>query len=421
MRLFFQKQIQLWILILLFIAVGIGFFVPISRNLWLGILCKSILFLFIFFVLYSVFITPVSQRDDLVESEKDEKTLHGIAAPPEGFNGTGDGFGDTFRRYVHEFLSVVRRAFVASYAGFYLKKAQGRIEFQMGESEDGFLDGGVSTREGGLIDRVAKQGMPILEANLPGKTVFEGVPDSEIRSFTGVPLFWENNTLGVLAVGSRAASSFSEEDADFLLKYGELITRVMAMCHKGLKWESEQRIYRMHLHLEKALEKAADEDSVISEFVQVVKKVFSFERFSLCVKEGEEGVVRYAMGQADSFDKGFRFPLDEGLNGWIMKRNAPLIIGDMEEGDYVRPRYARNEDSKHGMHSFLGIPLGSGEGAWGCLNLESRSVNEYGEKEKEVLAALAVPLKMSLKRHRLLRQLKGQQNHDKSRDLCASS
>ena len=128
---------------------------------------------------------------------------------------------------------------------------------------------------------------------------------------------------------------------------------------------------------------AQEEEIAVVNFVEYIKRLFPFDRFTQCIKEGNEGVIRHVIGQVDDLDKGLRFPIDDGLNGWILKRNAPLLISDMEEGDYPRPRYYQGEGSKRGLRSFLGIPLADNSEVWGSVSLESRIENQYGEKEKE--------------------------------------
>ena len=316
------------------------------------------------------------------------------------------GFGDIFRSYSQDFLTVVRTAMVASNVGLYLQKGQQELEFTVGESEFGQVAEPVLVNEGSLIDNVVKQKTSLLEGNLPIGTSLDGMEEVEIRSFLGVPLILANQVVGVLAVGSEATENFGDEDKDFLIKCGKLLTQVMTVCHKGLRWEMDQVVYNVHLELEKALQDVKDEENAVMSFVEHIKKLFPFDRFTFCVKEGNEGVIRYVYGQIDDLNQGVRFPLDEGLNGWVIKRNTPLFIPDMEEGDYVRPRYFRDENPRHGMRSFLCVPLGNEEGAWGAISLESKSVAKYGEKGKEVLMNLMIHLDSTLERIRLLQQLK---------------
>ena len=130
-----------------------------------------------------------------------------------------------------------------------------------------------------------------------------------------------------------------------------------------------------------------------------------------------EGEIRFVYGQVDHLDRGTRFPLDGGLNGWLIKRNAPLIIQDIEEGRFIRPRYFADEDSKHGMHAFLGIPLNGGrEQAWGCISLESKQSGQYAAKAKDVLTTLAIPLQLALERLTLPQPVKNDSHQTLNND-----
>jgi GAF domain-containing protein len=103
-------------------------------------------------------------------------------------------------------------------------------------------------------------------------------------------------------------------------------------------------------------------------------------------------------GQLDGLTQGVRFPLDEGLNGWVLKRNTPLIIQDIGEGDYLRPRYFKGENSKHGLRSFIGMPMGTVESGWGCFSLESKRPGQYNDKIKEVLHHFGLQLELAIER-----------------------
>ena len=398
-----RKDPLFFVFLLILVTVGIGFFLPVSSGNWLGLVIKCILFILIFLVLYPVFFKTEWIKFSMIKpGTVEEKPPTDTVLEDLSQEGEWKGFGEAFRWYIREFLTVIRSAVVSSYAGFYLQKGEEGLEFQAGESEHGRWDRRVKISEGSLIDQVTKQKSPILEDNLPiGKTL-EGLPASKIRSFLGIPLLWEGECVGVLALGGETTESFGEADQDFLIRCGELITQVMALCHRGLRWEMDQEVYHVHLNLEKMLVQAQDEESAVSFFAQEIRKLFVFDRLTLCVKEGEEGIIRCVFGQIDDLDRGCRFSLNEGLTGWVMKRNAPMLLSDMEKGDYVRPRYFRNENSRHGLRSFLGIPLGREDAVWGCLSLESRSVNQYTEKAKEVFTALAVRLYSALERIQLL-------------------
>ncbi len=406
MRIPGKKNQTIWIFLCILVAMSIGFFIPVSSAGWIGYVIKSVLFLFIFIVLYILVIAE--DRNTFTTEKKEPDTVAPEVTISDDAIMDGEveeGFGEAFRYFYQEFVGVVQNSVAASWAGLYLRKGD-NLEFLTGENRDKTIQARMPVPNENIVSHVAEGNKSILEGNLPIGMTLAGIPNSEMRSFCGVPLEVSGQSVGVLAVGSEATENFSTEDQEFLLRCGKLITQVMSICRKGLHWEMDQGIYQIHVNLEKGFETAVEEQTILSLFVEGIKKVFSFDRFTFCTREGDGGTIRFVYGTIDGLEEGYRFPLDEGLNGWILKRNAPLLIVDLEEGDYIRPRYSRDENPKHGLRSFLGIPLGSeSEGAWANISLESKQAGQFTEKGKDVLSTLIISLQFSLERIRLHRQI----------------
>jgi len=407
-----QKMRSVWIAAILLVVIGVGFFVPFSKTAWIGLLIKAGLFIGVISFAYYFYFDP----SHVVAWNRDSSDIQGENSPDtteEIFQeGSWSGFGEAFQWYYQEFIMVIRDALAASCVGLYLKKGQNNIEFQAGEYEQGQLNRRMLISENSLVDMVAKQKVSILEGNLPIGTELDGFGGLEIRSFLGVPLVWEEKIVGVLALGSDATESFSKEDEAFLCRCGNLLTQVMAVYHRGLRWETDQELYQVHQQMIQSLSRVDSEDNAVYTFVQLIRQLYPFDRFTLCQRDGDEGVIRHVYGQVDGLDRGVPFPLDAGLNGLVLKRNTPLIISDMSEGAFLRPRYFQGEETRHGLHAFLGMPLGQEEEAWGCISLESRSAGQYGEKAKEVLSTLKLYLESVLERFQLEKKIQILQNRE---------
>jgi len=213
--------------------------------------------------------------------------------------------------------------------------------------------------------------------------------------------------LGVLAMGSDAIESFGRSHQVFLQRCGDILIQMMCVCHAGLNEEMRNRFHQILDELESTFLGAQTVDEAASFFTGILKRVISFDRFSLCLRKDEKGWVQYADGISDGMGKGVPFPLDEGLNGWVMKRNQLLLIENIVEGNYIRPRYYQNENQSHGIHTFMGFPLGSDEKAWGCFSIESRNPNQFGKRQKELVERFVMPLQLTLERIALINQIKG--------------
>ena len=93
-------------------------------------------------------------------------------------------------------------------------------------------------------------------------------------------------------------------------------------------------------------------------------------------------MIKKVIGQQDDFGENVEFPLEEGLTGWVISKNKPYIIEDLEKGEYFIPRYNKNEKSNYGFRSFLGIPIKVEDKIFGAITLEHQITRKYGEKEK---------------------------------------
>ena len=390
---------MLWVVLLFVTIIAIGFFVPVSIKQWSGMVVKGGLFLLILGGAYVLLQNidrvgfSFSRRKDDDKTADTEEVLQTVAS-----TGEWKGFSQAFHTFALDYVAMLRGALVATYGGFYLRMDENTLMLQTGVDEHGRNDYQGPVHHPVLIQTVIEEKQPVLKGDLKSNPGMDGFADSGIQSFIGIPLRRDDDVFGVLAFGSRTEECFGDDDVPYLKQAGSILTHIMSVLRRGLHWETDQQVFEIHLEMEKALRATEDETSAVIAFVESIKKLFPVDRVTLSLREGEEGIIRQVYGQIDQLDRGTHFPLGEGLNGWVLKRSAPLLIPDMEKGNYARPRYFQGEDTRHGFRCFLGMPLGRGSQAWGCLSLESKNAEQYGEKGKELLSTLLIHLEAVLER-----------------------
>ena len=402
LRLFQQKDQSLWMFMLVLMLILLGLFLPVSVKTWSGFGIKTGIFMAVFFLLYFFWFSPMTGFQ--MKKEPAAGNPETNAEPSEEVSQVRNSMGEAFSWFYHTFLSIVREATAASVIGLYLRR-EDHLELLYAESDSRSDYPPALVHEGSLIHGVTVLKNAVCEGTVPSGTFISGIDDCEVRSFTGVPLIIDNRITGVLAAGSEATEHFGEDDVDLLERCGELISQVMPVYHRAWRHEIKDSLYHIQLEIEQVLRAVESEEQAFQVFTQGLMKLFSFDRCVLCYMEGHQGIIRQVFGQIDHLDQGFRFPLDEGLTGWVMKRNSPLLVEDIQEGSYIRPRYYAEEDSKHGMRSFLGVPLG-GSQAWGCVCIESKRVAHYRERDKNGLLTVIPFFELTLRRLRLQEQLK---------------
>ena len=400
-----QKRLILFIGVVL--ALVVGFFLPAPASDLGRHILKVLLFVGVFGVQYYLLFQHKSNIFTTRKNTAETDAENSVDIPGEVLQGDSwEGFAACFKYSYEHVLFIARDAVVASCAAVYLKTSPDAYQLLAGVLENALVNEAIPVRQEGLIDAVAKNMEPVVESNLPIGTELEGFHNLEIRSFIGVPLMWSGEVVGVLGLGSDAAESFGEEDKEIVERCSHIITQIMAVCHRGQQWEGDQEVYAAHIAMEHDLHRAEDFDSAVSIFVQNTKKLFPFDRFTLCTLDGNVGVIQSVYGQIGCLDRGRRFNLADGLTGLVIRRKTPLIIGDLQEGDYIRPRFCKDEDHNHAMRTYLGVPLGRNGNIWGSISFESQTPYQYGDKGKNTLELLASTFATELERIQLYEQIR---------------
>ncbi len=126
----------------------------------------------------------------------------------------------------------------------------------------------------------------------------------------------------------------------------------------------------------------------IDVFTEYISSNFEASKLTIATRSSENlefAVIRKAVGIDDSFKDGYEFPLKEGLNGWVILKNKPYLLDDIDKGEFFIPRFTRQEKTNHQLHSFLSVPLQLNGVAVGMVTLEDKRINQYTIEDKERL------------------------------------
>jgi len=135
------------------------------------------------------------------------------------------------------------------------------------------------------------------------------------------------------------------------------------------------------------LNKAVSVDSCIDIITDYLVGSFEASKLTIALLDPEknEAVIQKAVGIDDPYKAGFSFPLDEGLNGWVIMKNKPYLLENIDKGEYFVPRFSRTEKSNYSLRSFLSAPISNNDSAYGMITLEDKIENKYNEEDKDRL------------------------------------
>lgn len=310
-------------------------------------------------------------------------------------DGRNFNFQEELTQFFDNLVKIVRSSLVAHSAIVLLwNKHHNTLQVEFCDSEsDSMKSGNRIGINGTLPGSVLLNKTAILEQNIPsGQPVNYYQKPVEIRSFLGVPMHIHGDVRGVLVVDSLIANDFSEKDLALLKSYENLISQGVEMVSEREKSRligqsiAAQRTFLSNLNED------FSKDSAFAALGKASRQVFDFHRITIILVDEldpDYGIVAKVFGQEDSMRAGFRFRLDDGLSGWIVRRSKSLLLGDLEKGDLFRPRYSKDDKSNFGLRSFVGVPITIDNRVLGSITMEHRQPDYYTEWDQSILSVLA--------------------------------
>ena len=206
-------------------------------------------------------------------------------------------------------------------------------------------------------------------------------------SFLGIPIILTDQEKIFIVFDSQNKEHFNREDKDLIAKIRNNIQLFILNRVKAYTLLSTLKEKENLLDFAQELNSCKTVSVTIQKLADRVSEVFEATRLTISFMSQQSGmgIIKKVIGQKDDFDENVEFPLEEGLTGWIISKNKPYLIEDLEKGDYFIPRYAKTEKSNFNLRSFLGIPIEHSGTVFGAVTLEHHLSNRYSEQDKEKL------------------------------------
>jgi GAF domain-containing protein len=297
--------------------------------------------------------------------------------------------------FFENLIRMVRATFVAHSAVLFFKgteRGKLRIEFFDTQGE-GLKKGALVDIEGSLPGSVFSSKRPVLEQSIPqeARAANYYARQVPVKSFLAVPVTVFGEVRGVLAVDSLAVQDFGDDDLELLKQYERLISQGILLLGVREKSQLIERVLKAQETFLHALNENLATEQIYNALGKACQTAYHFDRFTVVRVNGDsgnEGVIVRVIGQRDVMGEGFRFRLEDGLMGWVIKRNRPLLLSDLEEGDFFRPRYSREERSNYGLRSFLGVPISFQNQVFGALSIECKRPDFYTPFDESTFSLL---------------------------------
>jgi len=236
------------------------------------------------------------------------------------------------------------------------------------------------------------------------------VPELGVIAYAGIPLTTSDGiTLGSFCVVDHRPREWKEQEIELLRNLAastmtEIGSRRVAEELKVLSSDLQRLVearttelscaeerWRVLLQVNNAVVTSLDRDALFDAIAGALRGVIPFDRAALVLDDPIEGGFK-VLGVAGPVPSpsviplGTIWPRQGSRSGWIADTGLPLLTPDLREGT----RFVEHPPLiRDGILSALSVPLKGKDKVIGTLNIGSRKVGEYNERDAELLLAIA--------------------------------
>lgn len=410
---------------LLSITVAISLLVV----LLVGFLPNSALFVVIKFLLIlalggGVFFylkdLPVFSEVDFAEEERDGADTLSHDVPPEVLKIKADqNVEEYFESFLATIFPIIKQTMIGKtvvllMVNYYKKKFY--VRYKLTESGEHFNKEPFFDLNQGLLAIILRNKKTLIENHLPDSEnllPYYALSRGLAKSFLGVPLFFEDYVVGILCVDSPVEEAFSPDDLKILNDFSKVIAIQLASSNKLYEYETENWTTRFLYDFSKGILQIQTVKDLWQYIDASLKPVFASDRLIISERVDQDtGKVVYMSGPANSLRLEDEYLVNEGIVGWVFRKNQSLLVEDFSKKENYIPRFFRDEFPAREFKSFIAVPVVENEMTQAVLSLESYKANHFNEQHKKILETMAYQIASFLDKARIMQQLRAQSTLD---------
>jgi signal transduction histidine kinase/uncharacterized protein YigA (DUF484 family) len=258
-----------------------------------------------------------------------------------------------------------------------------------------------------LVGYVYETGVPVCVGDIQKAPRFLD-EKRRVCSALVVPMKYNKQTVGAIAVESTEPDAFTQQDKQLLMVIASYMAGLLEYVR--LNQETLQRASNLELihQVVESIVGLTEEDEIAQKTTELVAAYFGFElALVFLLDEARHKLVN--IGAGGKFSRlapvGSEYPVDQGITGRVI-RTGESDFSDQAERD---PSYVSFLGTPAG--SEMCIPLKNGERVFGGIYLEREQTQSFSSKDLPMLESLAGILSAVMLKARGYRELKVSVGH----------
>ncbi len=294
------------------------------------------------------------------------------------------GHGGQFSFALEKMLTVIKDAYSAHTAIFfwYNKKKEKLTIEKFVSSASNEIAKRKFDIEDDILSKIVQKSEPELLSDISPAAESDVIRYYEkpqgIRSFVGVPLFYEGSLIAILAVDSKVEDQFGIETIYSLGRFVRVITMIIQIFEEKHSDSISQQRLKGLLNLIGPETNFDSEESVLSAMQSALSDLIEWDTFVFVyykpVEQKFEAIKVINKTSLKYIGQGLQIDLAGTLVGKAILSSIPVKIDDTSADNYKR--YSKNDDLTFDG-SFMAVPLIYGNQNFGVLCFESLKKNFY--------------------------------------------
>jgi len=301
------------------------------------------------------------------------------------------GHDGQFAFVLEKMLTVIKEAYTAHTAIFFwYNKSKEKLSIERFVSNSTELTRRKLDVEDDILSKIVEKGEPELLSDIPSTAESDVIRyyDSPqgIRSFVGVPLFYDKSLIAIIAVDAKVEDAFGIETIYSLGRFIRVITMLISIFEeKHSDSISQQRLNGL-LNIINPEQKIDNEQELVDSLQNVLGYLLNWDASAFVyykpVEKKFQTIKVYNNTSLKYIGEGLDIEINGTLVGKSIATGMPVKIDNISSGDYKR--YAKSEDVSFDG-SFLAIPMIYHGQNYGVLCFESLKKNIYTNSDVHFL------------------------------------
>jgi len=303
----------------------------------------------------------------------------------------GTGHDEQFGFVIERMLTVMSELYNAhSVIYFWHNKKKGKLIIEKFISTSNQLTKRKFDIEDDVLSKIVETGEPELLTDISRAAEADVIRYYDaaqgIKSFAGVPVFYNNDLVAIIAIDSKVEDAFGIETIYSLGRFIRLITMLIGIFEEKYSDTISQKRLEGLLKILGPENEFEDEKEMINALPEALRSMIKWDAFVFIYFNPISKIFKTEKVENTTALKYIGTDLQIDLNGTLVGKSIvtgiPVKIDDTSAGNYKR--FSRAEDVSFDG-SFIAIPLIYNKQNYGVICFESLKKNAYSNNDVQFL------------------------------------